>query len=372
MKLIAVAVMLGIAASGLLAVTGPLVSRYFQQQYAIAAYRPEQLVVPEDAAIAEELTLEGLRWISHEKWYCHTTALQMAAQSLDMEASVHELNFVTGFTYGAFCSADQSSFISYNDPLAGAQAGCQHLGMRPHYIVTDDPWEYLDGIKRALCQGSAVILQLNAAKLWNEKGFFPHSEVLVGYDTSGFFYLETALEDRDLPEAEGIRISNRHLLDAVRELNEIFARPWTYAFITLEACTPIGGPEEVLKRNGENTIGQVYGPTATGAPAIRRYAKLVLEEGCITNAWALETLSYTRTDNAAYLEQRFPEDEDVLKAAALLREAGLCYQEVATLACPKIDLDQKTCDEVFDLFNKGASLEERAGEILLQLSASGS
>jgi len=211
------------------------------------------------------------------------------------------------------------------------------------------------------------VIQLNAAPLWEEEGFFPHTELLVGYDPSGFVYFETATVDRNLPGANGIRIDEDTLLEAVRDLNETLARPWSYAFIVLEPCEKAADLSDVWRRNGEALIGSIQGPVANGAAAIRRFADQIQEDERITNPWALETLPYTRADNAAFLEERFAEDEDVLKAAELLAQAGAHYQQVSAIAGDGDNLSEERVEDVVSLLNQGATLEEQAGGIFSQL-----
>jgi len=173
--------------------------------------------------------------------------------------------------------------------------------------------------------------------------------------------------DRNLPEADGIRIDEQMLLEAVRGLNETFARPWRYAFIVLEPCEKISDLTDVWRRNGEALVGSIQGPVANGAVAIRRFADQIQEDERITNPWALETLPYTRADNAAFLEERFAGNEDVLKAAELLAQAGAHYQQVSVIAGDGGALSEERVEDVVSLLNQGATLEEQAGKIFLDL-----
>lgn len=367
MKFILITVAVAALALGLFVLSGPMIGRYFQQQYAKTAYHPEQLETVDIEDIPDAHRIEGIPWISYEKWYCHTTALQMATRAYGIEPAIGELNFLSGFTYGAFSSGDQSTFIGYNDPIAGTDIACRHLGLKAHYLITNITNDFLAGLRAALSQSLPVVIQLNAALLWEEEGFFPHTELLVGYDPSGFVYFETATADRNLPEADGIGIDEQTLLEAVRDLNETFARPWRYALIVLEPCEKLAGLTAVWQRNGEALIGSIQGPVANGAAAIRRFADQIQEDGRITNPWALETLPYTRADNAAFLEERFTGNEDVLKAAVLLKQAGAHYQQVSAIAGDGGALSEESVENVVSLLIQGATLEEQAGKIFLDL-----
>jgi len=370
MKLILTTVAVVALVLGLFVLSGPMIQRYFQQQYFKTAYHPEQLEAYDIEGIPDAHRIEGIPWISYEKWYCHTTALQMAAWAHGIEPSIGELNFLSGFTYGAFSPGDQSTFMDYNDPIAGMDIACRHLGLKARYLTTNNTDDFLAGLRAALSHDQPVVIQLNAALLWEEEGFFPHSELLVGYDSSGFIYFETATADRNLADADGIQIDKNILLEAIRDLNETFARPWRYAFIVLEPCEKISDLTDVWRRNGKALVGSIQGPVASGAVAIRRFADQIQKDKRITNPWALETLPYTRADNAAYLEERFAEDEDILRAAELLKQAGAHYQEISAIASGSSDLDEETVEKIASLLIQGATLEEQAGEIFLQLGKS--
>ena len=354
-------------ALGLFVLSGPMIGTYFQQQYVKSAYHPEQLKTADIEDIPDAHRIEAVPWISYEKWYCHTTALQMAARVYDIESSIDELNFLSGFTYGAFSSGDQSTFIAYSDPIAGTDIACRHLGLKARYLTTNNTNDFLAGLRATLSQDYPVVIQLNAALLWKEEGFFPHTELLVGYDPAGFVYFETATADRNLPEADGITIDERTFLEAVRDLNETLARPWRYALIVLEPCEKASDLTDVWRRNGEALVGGLQGPVANGAVAIRRFANQIKEDGRITNPWALETLPYTRADNAAYLKKRFAGNENTLKAAELLAQTGTHYQQVSAIAGDG-ELSEESLENVVSLLNQGATLEEQAGETFLQLA----
>lgn len=120
----------------------------------------------------------------------------------------------------------------------------------------------------------------------------------------------------------------------------------------------------------ETPEAQLTSSSFRGAVAIRRFADQIQKDKRITNPWALETLPYTRADNAAYLEERFAGDEDILRAAKLLEQAGGHYQEVSAIAGGSSELDEETVENVASLLTQGAVLEEQAGRIFLDLGKS--
>jgi hypothetical protein len=367
MKFVLVTIAVAALVFGLFTLSGPLIGRYVQQQYARTAYRPEPLALLDTGDPPGMYRICGIPWISYDKAYCHTTALEMAARAYGLTPSVGELNFFSGLTYGAFSFGDQSQFVAYADPVEGTFIACESIGLEAHHLVTDDADDLLAGMVAYLMIDRPVIVQLNAGPLWGEDDLFPHTELIVGYEGTDFFYYETVEEDRYLQKADGYRISGDRLAGLIGELNEAFERPWDYSFIVLSHAEPTAQLEDVWRRNGELLIGSSFGPVANGCDALRRFAEQIRDDGAVVNYWGLEALSYTRTDNAAYLTERFPDDEDVLVAAGLLEQAGALYRQADALAQQEESLSQDDIEHIAALLSEGAGLEHRAGEIFLRL-----
>jgi len=343
---------------------GGYLPTYFQQQYFRQAYQPEKIELKEIGDFPGEYRIEGIPWISYEKAYCHSTALQMIAYKHGLKPSIGWLNFLMGFTYGAFYRGDPTGFMPYTDPIPGARVAAPYLGLKMRYLTTNDSDSFLNAVRFYLSRGYPVGIQLDAAMLWDEEGFFPHRELLVGYDKSGFHYFETIKEDRFIEEAEGLKITGRLLVKAVSKINKEFARPWRFALTIFEKGEKKEDLSEIWIRNGKLLVGSKQGPIASGAPAIKEFASKLKKVGGIKNLWALETMSYTRSDNAAFLKGYFAGDEQVEEAAILLQGAGEHYQEVLEKVTTGIE-DEEEIEEVVALLSKAASLEEEAGRIFM-------
>ena len=88
MKLFLVTIAVVALTLGLFILSGPMIGTYFQQQYVKTAYHPQQLETVDAEDIPDVHRIEAVPWISYEKWYCHTTALQMAARAYGIEPSI--------------------------------------------------------------------------------------------------------------------------------------------------------------------------------------------------------------------------------------------------------------------------------------------
>lgn len=57
--------------------------------------------------------------------------------------------------------------------------------------------------------------------------------------------------------------------------------------------------------------------------------------------WALETMSYTRSDNTRFLEQYFADDKEIKGVAELLRKADEYYDKAIEIASSDIESEEK-------------------------------
>jgi len=363
-KIIIIAIAISATVAGVFLLGGPHIGRYFQQKYFHEAYKPQELETQAIGSSPSEYQIKGIPWISYEKSYCQSTALQMIAYKHGLKPSLGYLNFLTGFTYGAFYPGDPIGFLPYNDPIPGCRLAVPYLGLEMKYLITDDSDSFLNALRFYLSREYPVGIQLNAAMLWDEEGFFPHSELLEGYDESGFYYFETVKEDRFTEEAEGLKVTDQLLIEAVAEVNKELARPRKFALTIFEKGERKEDLSEIWTRNGEALVGSKQGPVAGGAVAIKEFASKLKGEGEIKNLWALEALSYTRLDNAVFLEQYFADDKEIKEAAQLLRKADEYYDQALEIAEGDIKSKEKA-NQVAELLIMGASLEEEAGKIFI-------
>ena len=363
-KIIIIVVIVVAVVAGILTLGGPYIGRYFKHKYYYDAYKPQRLEAQVIGSFSPEYHIQGVPWISHEKAYCHSTTLQMISYKHGIEKPVDYYNFIMGWTYGAVYPGGQFGFGPYNDPIPSSIAAAPYLGLEMRYLTTNDPVLFTNASRFYLSEGYPIGIQLNAAMLWNEEEFFPHSELLVGYDESGFYYFETLGEEQFIQDTEGLKVSDQLLIEAVTNINEEFARPWKFALTIYDEGERKEGLAEVWMRNGEGLIGSKFWYIANGALAIKEFASDIKESGEIKNLWALEVLSYTRLDNAVFLEQYFADDKEIKDAAELLRQADECYDKAFEIAKSNIENEEKA-NQVAEWLIKGAALEEEAGKIFI-------
>lgn len=345
------------------------IGRYFQQKYFRDEYKPQELEVQVIGSFPSECHLEAIPWISYEKGYCQTAALQMIAYKHGLKPSLGYLNFLMGFTYGAVHFGNLNSFMAYTDPEPGSRVAAPYLGLERRYIVTNDPDAFLKALRFYLSKGYPVRIALNSFRLRGKEGFSPHSELLVGYDESGFYYFETGGEDRFVERAEGLKLTDQTLIEAVGDLCEKFNLPWEFALTIFEKREKEEDLSEIWGRNGELLVGSKWGPIAQGSVAIKEFASNIEKVGLEIKDWRLticklKAASYTRLDNAKFLKGYFAGDEQVEKAAELLKEAGGYYKEALKVVGEGVE-SKANVEKVVALLRKAASEEEEAGKIFI-------
>lgn len=360
-KIILVAATVSAATVGALNLALP---NYFQQKYFHEAYMPRSFENEAIGGFPSEYKIGEIPWISYEKAYCESAALQMVAYKHGMKPSISYINFLMGFTYGAFHPGDPIQFLPYNDPITGSRLAAPYLGLRMEHLTTNDPDAFLRAIRFYLSKDYPVDIQLNAAMIWEQQGIMPHSELIVGYDAAGFYFFETTMKHHYIEEAKGLRITDRLLIEAVSNLNETYGRPWRFALSIFEKDNQIEDLSQVMIRNGETLVGSKQGPIAWGATAIREFVSRIRENGDLENIGPLEAMSYTRLDNALFLEQFFAYDTEIGQAAELLRKADACYKQALEMAIDNTKR-REYIDELANLLVTGANYEEEAGIVLM-------
>jgi len=123
---------------------------------------------------------------------------------------------------------------------------------------------------------------------------------------------------------------------------------------------------EVFKQNGESLIGKKYGVISvmgTGSFALQQFSAALKKKGMSGGLSLIEPAPYMRADNASFLLEYFPADEDIKNAAAQLKEAGAKYVKVLELLK---SADKARAEEASGLVNEAAALEKSAGEIFLK------
>jgi len=348
---------------------------YFQHQYYREAYAPMELTADGIGDYPAEHHLDDVPWFATEGAYCQSNSLQMIAAQKGIEEPRGHFDFLMGFTYGAVEIPGWMAFFPYTDPEAGFVAAAPYLGLVRRYYVTDDETLYLDALRYYLAQGYPVRVGLDAAVLYDLESQMPHSELLVGYDETGFYYYETVCtpemgcEPCHLPPGEeGLRVPGQTLLDAVLSQAKAFSYPWRYSLTSFA-----GGPREetlgpIWARNGQLLIGGMqYGPRQ-GADAAEGLADWIEKRGVKVDVsevrFGLEAAIYTRRANGAYLREAFAGEPDVEHAADLFDRAADLYAEALALLEDGI-AGQAEAGQIAARLRDAATTEREAGQVFL-------
>jgi len=375
------AIRLGVAGGALVLLIGAgfvgwrILKSHFQEQYYREGYGALEVAAGHVGNYPAEFHLHNVPWIATRESYCQANSLAMVAAQYGIGPSAGHCSFLMGFTYGATTVPGRVGVNPFTDPEPGFAVAAPYLGLVRRYYVTNDEALYLDALRYALSQGYAVRVALDVSVLYDLEGQLPHSELLVGYDETGFSYYETVClpefpcEPGHLPPGEeGLWVSDQTLLGAVLAQAMRFSYPWRYSLTIFEA-----GPREVdlgaiWTRNGDLLIGGVrYGPRQ-GANAIDELAAVIERRGVKVDVsevtWGLEAAVFTRRENAAYLREVFVGQPDTEHAAALFDRAAEDYEAVMSEISDGI-ADQKEADQLATRIRDAAMAEREAGEIFL-------
>ncbi len=353
------------------ALTRFFVRRYYEESYHPLGLQPDGL-----GGYPEEHHLDDVPWIAAREAVCQSTSLQMIAAQHGISQPRRYFDFLMGFTYGAGQIPGGLGFYPGTDPEPGFVIAAPYLGLERRFHVTDDAGPYLDALRYYLSQGYPVRVGLDMAVLYDGlEAAIPHSDILVGYDTVGFYYYETVcLPDvpcepgHRLPGAAGLFVESEKLLEAVLGQARLFDYPWRYSLSVFEPgpLEPDLGP--VWVHNGHSLIGGArYGPPQ-GADVIDRLASQIELRGAKVDATemqpGLKTAIYVRQENTTYLREAFPGEADLEKAAMLFDQASDTYG--ALLAALEDGIaDRVEARQVAGGLRAAAAAERAAGEILL-------
>lgn len=354
-----------------------LLVRSFVRQYFTRNYQPIELVESQLGGFPPSHQLLDVPWFCTRESYCEANTLQMIAHQQGRTASRDEVNFLMGFTYGA-SAVGKLGFSPFTDPEPGHAVAAPYLGLVRHYYVTRDPKLYLRALRFFLSKGHPLHVPLDYAVLYGLRDFFPHSDLLVGYDQTGFYYYETvALEGLHLgpgvraPGEKGLRVSDEKLLEAVLSQSKHFQFPWRYAFALFESWPTQSDLKPIWRRNARLLMrGEKYGPKR-GADAIAQTAAQIQKRwrGIKPDSMRLflNSAVYTRHDNADFLRARFTKEEGILRAANLLVQAAQHYQSVQE-AIQKGIHSQAEANQVAVWLNEAATAEWEVGSIFARVA----
>jgi hypothetical protein len=315
-----------------------LLTRSFVNRYYREAYAPIELRAGDLQAFPGEHHLNDVPWVSADVQTCQSISLQMIAAQHGIFAPRRHFDFLMAFTYGASEIPGTGEFFPAGaDPEVGMREAAPYLGLSRLYYVTSDPALYLAGIRSRLARGYPVRVAVEMGALYGAPSSSPHSELLAGYDSDGFYYYETVClspatcQPGERPAGErGLYVSNERLLDSVARQAVQFQYPWRYSFAVFERGTQATDLRPVWARLAQTTLGgNRYGPR-TGADVFDRAAVTIEKQGARYNLAdfevALAAAERFRHDNALCLREMFPGESDLARAASLFDQAASAYR----------------------------------------------
>lgn len=319
------------------AVGWQVLMRIFVRRYYMHAYAPIRLAATDVGDYPPEQQLRDVPWIATDVPACQSTSLQMIAAQHGAVRPRAQIDFLMAFTYGFSAIPGTSEFFPGGvDPEVGLRDAAPYLGLRRRYYVTDDPVLYVRALRSFLARGYPVRVALDMGALYGASAVIPHSDVLIGYDNTGFSLYETVClppatctPGERPPGADGIYVTEARLLQTVTNLARRFAYPWRYTLTIFEPGPPVDDLRPVWARLANATLGgNSYGPP-TGVAVLERTAAQIERQGSRYRAAAitqgLETAVRFRRDNARYLRERFPDEADLAHVAVRLEQAADRY-----------------------------------------------
>ncbi|AGK99168.1 hypothetical protein [Clostridium pasteurianum] len=341
-----------------------LIINFYQKKYYDQAYRPKSIKFGRIPRYPEKTVIEGLKGVSSEKQYQEAAAIKMINDKVYPKESIStdNINFLMGYTYGVSFNSIKKNFIPFSEPIEGLRIAAPFMGLHMDYRTTYSPNAFVGSIKEYISQGYPVMVQLDMSTLLGTDGFYPNSELLVGYDRAGFYYYETMGKDNK----EKKYVSKQKLIDATNKLNAKFRKPWRYGFCIFTTREKNININKILKRNGNSLTGEINKAVYSGAKAIKEFAKVLKETNNFNNQWILETLAYTRKDNAKFLEERFKDNNEIIEASKLFNIASENYKKAFEII--KASSDEDSIKNISELLLENCKLEEKIGNIFENFS----
>lgn len=343
-----------------------LIFNFYQKKYYDQAYRPKSIKFGKIPRYPDKFIIEGINDVCSKKQYQEASALKMINDKTypRKHVSIDYINFLMGYTYGVTFNSIKKNFIPFREPIEGARIGSPFIGLHMEYRTTYSPSAFTSTIKEYISQGHPVMVQLDMATMLGTKGFYSNSELLVGYDRMGFYYYETLGESN----TDKKYITKQKLIEATNKLNAKFRKPWRYGFCIFTTREKNRSINKIFKRNSESLIGENNKSISSGAKAIEEFAKSIMEMNDNNIQWILETLAYTREDNAKFLEKNFESNKEIMEASKLFNMASENYKKALEIIKNNVDKDRIKL--VSGILIKNSKLEENIGEIFKKVSES--
>jgi len=320
--------------------------------------------------------VKGIPWIGHSSLYHAPACLQMVAYKYGIYENLDFINFVMGFTYGAYLIIGGNGtyiFTPNSDPFLGFMNASRFLGLEYNLLVTNSKDVFISLCKYLTSNDIPVIIPILTRSMDSLLYPTPHFILLVGYEGE-YFYIYEPLSSKYFLKfnSVGIKLAVNDVASAVEEYSRLFKLPWRYGLIYLTKSlkhrqVSLG---EVLIRDGLLSIGSNRScgqyQILTGSRAIKALTKLI--RGNITNLKYISSnlllISAMRMYDAGYLERFFTNSEAINEVVNKLRNASLIYAKVAKL----IERCVVNCNvsEISKLINEVVRLEEEAGLLMIK------
>ncbi len=346
---------------------------YGLRRYYREAYAPVPLTVARVGVHPGEQHLTDVPWIGADIQASHSVSLQMIAAQQAIVRPRRYFDFLMAFSYGArYMPAQKGFFPGGTDPEIGLRNAAPYLGMVRRYYVTRDAGLYLDALRYYLSQHYPVRLALDRGELYDRDQFVAHSDVLVGYDTEGFYYYEpvclapaTCAPGERVIGDPGLYVRDAVLLKAVQRHARRFAYPWRYAFTTFEPGPTRTDLTLIWTHLAEATLGgRSYGPKM-GVVVLENLARRVRRwgrrfDGSVVQSGLTLAVRFRR-DNARYLRDAFPTDTALQRASVCFEAAADCYEAALGLLTDR--LSRRAARQVAGYLQDAVALERETGEI---------
>lgn len=308
--------------------------------YVKAEYDPVALSQDIIDEFPESHFIDGLTWISSEKTYCNPTCLQMIGEWKGIKKPVSYYNWLMGNTYGAFYKDSFTSFMPLANPMKGIMFASQYMGLKRMFYSTDDKELCAKAIKTFISEGYPVFVMIDYNVFTDDDFFFPHAELLVGYDKDSFYYYEPGFSDRFEKGQKGLKAPISTMLNGIYSLSTYKQVPSNkYFFMVFENSELKTNVNEVWRRNAKLLKGSEIAIVnlAEGAKAVKALARDIKNKA--VPAWGFKHLlplwfkagSYSRSDNALFIKNNFPDNQTLQQVADLFLEASQYYDEIVKL-----------------------------------------
>ncbi len=345
---------------------------YYQKHYEPIYLQKEKVADP----LSTEAHLQNVPWITSEFQLCQSTSLQMVGSQLGLKFPRANYDFLMASTYGMSNARGYGFMPLGTDPEMGLLVAAPFLGLKRCYYVSNDEKIFTGALRSFLSKGFALRIALDEGTLYDVSEFIAHSEVLVGYNASGFYYYETVglLPSESVPGErasgeEGIFVSEQRLLDSIRRMSTEMKYPWKYALTLFEPGPLSEDLRPVWDMIGKATGEEIkYGPRM-GSKVLEEIGIQVQRQGVNYDVTKIEDgidlAAKIRKENADFLKANFGYEADIKQAAIYFEEASEHYVAVAEDIADGIRSEVEAKRVASHLFD-AAIAERKAGEIFLK------